>query len=195
MCPVVQPQPVDWAARNRKAARKMKYYDKPIMTLLLTIMLAGMVGCGPYTTDNQYRPGIKSVFVPIWTRGPEVYRRELEMQLSEALVKRIELDTPYKTSTKDRADTELSGKIMRISQQVLSKNPDTGRPRELEVTFVLSFTWKDLRTGKILVERTNFRIADTYIPHEPVSEDFFQGSQAAFSRIARRIVEQMEADW
>ncbi len=162
---------------------------------LVAAAIAALAGCGGYTMKDQYRPDVKTVFVPIWTRGPEVYRREIEFRLTEALQKRIELDTPYKVTSKGRADTELSGKIVRIDQRVLSKNPDTGRPRELEETFTLAFTWKDLRTGKVLVEHTNFRVADTYIPEAPLSEDFFAGSEAVINRTAQRIVETMEADW
>ena len=163
--------------------------------LLLATLLAGLAGCGNYTMKSQYRPGISTVFVPIWTRGKDVYRREIEMRLTEAIAKRIEQDTPYKIAGKDKADTELSGKIVRIEQQVLSKNPDTGLARDLEVTFTLAFAWKDLRTGKILKQHSNFRVADTYITDCPISEDFFQGSEAVINRVARRVVEQMEADW
>jgi len=163
--------------------------------LLAAMALSCLAGCGNYTMKNQYRPGISTVFVPVWTRGKDVYRREIEMRLTEAIAKRIEQDTPYKIAGKDKADTELSGKIVRIDQQVLSRNPDTGLARDLEVTFTLAFTWKDLRTGKILKEYSNFRVADTYITEHPIGEDFFQGSEAVINRIARRVVEQMEADW
>ena len=166
-----------------------------IFCVLLGLAVVVCPGCGNYTMKDQYRPGIKTVFVPIWTRGPRVFRRDLEQPLSEALVKRIELDTPYKTTTKDRADTELRGKIKLIEQRVLSTNPETGSPRELEVTFTLAFTWKDLRNGEVIVERPDFKISDNYIPHCPIGEDFFQGSEAVINRIARRIVETMEAPW
>lgn len=168
---------------------------KPLKMATLIVLLVTAAGCGPYTMESQYRSDVKTVFVPIWTRGEQVYRRELEERLTEALVKRIELDTPYKVTTRAKADTELSGRIDRIEQSVLSKNPETGMPRELELTCELSFTWKDLRTGKVLVEHKNFRIADTYITHQPLGEDFFQGSEAVVNRIAQRVVETMEAEW
>jgi len=162
---------------------------------LAVIAAACLQGCGQYTMESQYRPGITTVFVPIWTRGKDVYRRDLEMRLTEAIQKRIELDTPYKIASKDRADTELTGQIVRVGQQVLSKNPETGLPRDLEVTFTVSFIWKDLRTGKILVQKDNLPIADTYITHSPINEDFFEGSEGAINRVAMRVVEHMEADW
>jgi hypothetical protein len=158
---------------------------------------AGCTGDGKsgYTLDSQYRQGIKTVAVDIFTRGKNVYRRELEMRLAEAVVKRIEQDTPYKVTLKQRADTLLAGTITNVSQQILSYDSNTGLARELELTMVVSFTWTDLRSGKILVEKKDFKISGDYTRIEPLEEDFFQGSEQVINRLAERIVETMEAPW
>ncbi len=148
-----------------------------------------------YTTTSQYRQGIRTVAAPIWTRGKDVYRRDVEIRLTESIIKRIELDTPYKVTTKSQADTILTGTIDLISQQTLSFDPDSGVPREMQVTFSVSFKWEDLRTGKTLVKRKNFQVAGVYLPPAPFSEDFFEGSADLMDKLARRIVETMEADW
>ena len=173
----------------------MKSLKSLIAIALTAAVVAFAAGCGNYTMADQYRSGISTVFVPIRTRGQKVYRRDLEQRLTEAIVKRIELDTPYKIVAKGRADTVLRGKIKLIEQRELSSNPATGRPAELEITFTLAFTWQDLRSGKVLVDHANFRVVDSYIPPEPIGEDFFQGSEAVINRIAHRVVETMEADW
>jgi len=148
-----------------------------------------------YSLASQYDTGIKTVCVPIWTRGRNVFRRDLEFRLTEAVVKRIELDTPYKVVDKSRADTELRGTLDLVSQRVLSFNPDTGLPRETEITISVSFTWTDLRSGKAIKQVANLRQSDVYIPPSPLSEDFFQGSEGVINRLAQRVVEQMESDW
>lgn len=148
-----------------------------------------------YSFANQYQENIRTVAVPIFDIGKDVYRRGLEFRLTEALVKRIELDTPYKVVLKKKADTELRGRIDVIEQRVLSFNPDTGLPRENEITMSVSFTWTDLRSGKVLASQTKFRQAGTYIPERPIGEDFFQGSEDVINRLAKRIVEQMEKPW
>jgi hypothetical protein len=186
-------------------------------TSVILAMLVACVGCSydgesGYTTKSPYPENVHTVAVPIWNLGANVYRRGLEMRLTEALVKRIELDTPYKVTDKSRADTILSGTIDTVEQRVLSYNPDSGYPREKEVTLVISFTWTDLRNGKTLVKKTNFRVAATYLPDDeffeenptqwpghykpyPFKEDFFQGSEDALNKMAIRIVEQMETPW
>lgn len=153
-----------------------------------------LAGCG-YTTNSPFPSDVASVDVPVWAVGKDVYRRGLEMRLTEAVKKRISLDTPYKIATKGTADTQLTGTIERIEQRVLSTNPDTGRPRELEITITVSFNWTDLRSGQVRKSCPDVRIAGTYIPPQPFSEDFFQGSEDVIDKLARRIVERMEADW
>jgi len=163
-----------------------------------TAALAGGCSADPtkgYSLASQYDTGIKTVCVPIWTRGRNVYRRGLEMNLTEAVVKKIELHTPYKVVDKNRADTELRGSLDLVSQRVLSFNPDDGLPRETEITMSVSFTWTDLRSGKTIRQITNLRQSDVYISPSPLNEDFFQGSEDTINRLAQRVVEQMAADW
>lgn len=149
-----------------------------------------------YTTISQYRPDIKTIAVPIFHRGTQEYRRDIEFRLTEAVVKQIEAETPYKVVDKSRADTLLTGTIQSVDSQVLSFNPDTGQAREIQLCVTVDFTWKDLRgEGKVLVERKKFRVTAEYIPHEPLREDFFLGSEDAFNKMALRIVEQLAAPW
>jgi hypothetical protein len=151
-------------------------------------------GCG-YTADSQYPGGIRTVAVPIWTRGQEPYRRDHEIRFTQQLIKRIELDTPFKVVKREQADTLLTGTIERIEQQPMSFNPDTGRPRDIQATFTVSFKWEDLRDGKTLEERRNFRVASVYLPGEPYDEDFFRASEDLQDKLARWVVETMESQW
>lgn len=165
-------------------------------SLILTAILAGTTlvsGCG-YSMEPLHPTDVKTVYVSMFTRGKDVYRRGIEFRITEAVVKRIQQDTPYRIADKAKADTQLSGSLDVIPQRVLSFNPDTGTPNEMEMTLVVSFTWTDLRSGKTRVKRTNLRETATYIPPSPLNEDFFQGSEDAVNRLAQKIVEQMEKD-
>jgi len=141
-----------------------------------------------YSLQSQYDPEIRTVAV-------DVYRRDIEMRLTEAVIKRIEQDTPLKVTDKARADTHLSGTLNVISQRVLSFDPDTSLPRELEMTLRISILWKDLRSGQILLDQPNLHVSGSYVRLEPLAEEFFEGSQDVLNRAAVRIVEAMETDW
>ncbi len=180
---------------------------KQIAPILLAALLGGAAlltaSCSSdphqgYSWSPPFRKDIRTVAVPIWTVGKDVYRRGLEFRLTEAIKKQIPLRTPYQISDKSRADTLLTGTIDSVIQRPLSINPDTGRPRENEITLVVTFTWTDLRSGKggeSLRQISNFRVSDNYIPSSPFNEDFFWGSESLMNRMAQQIVEQMELPW
>jgi len=173
-----------------------------LATLTVAAVAATLSGCTNadptrgYTQASQYRQGIKTVAVPIWRRGAGEFRRDLEIRLTQALVRRIEAETPYKVVDNARnPDTVLTGTLRSVRQQVLSFDPRTGTAREIQVLMTVDFTWTDLRTGEILVRKKNFRAAAEYIPPAPYSEDFFAGSEDVLNKLARRIVEQLAEPW
>ena len=152
-------------------------------------------GYGHYTMRDPFPTDISTVVVDMFFRGRDVYRRELEYRLTEAVQKRIEMNTNYKLTRRERADTELRGEIAMISQEALSFNPDTGNPREMEIVMTISFQWRDLRSGEVLVRQESLQVSGTYIPDSPLSETFFDGSQDVIEKAAIRIVEHMETPW
>ena len=162
--------------------------------------LAALAGCaadgvGGYSTASLYPAGIETVAVPIWTRDANVFRRDLEFRLTEAVIKRIEGDTPYRVAPRAEADTLLTGRIVEVAQQALSVNPDTGRPRQLQVQIIVAYTWTDLRTGRELATVARLASAGVYTLSDPFDEDFFLGSTAAIDEVALRVVESMEQPW
>ncbi|MFW6145951.1 MAG: LPS assembly lipoprotein LptE [Planctomycetota bacterium] len=172
------------------------------LTFCLTALgaLSAVAGCaadgvGGYSIASLYREGVETVAVPIWTRDADIFRRDLELRLTEAVIKRIEADTPYRVAPRTEADTLLTGRIVQVTQQVLSFDPDTGRPRQLQVQLVVAYTWTDLRTGEKLVTVPRFASSGVYTPPDPFDEDFFLGSATAIDEVALRVVESMEQPW
>jgi len=162
-----------------------------MLAMMLTLLVGG---CG-YTTDSPFPDDVRTVSVPIFHRGRGVFRRDVEFELTEALQKRLQLDTPYRLASRDEADTELTGEIHSIEQQILYWNTNTGVPREIAVTFVVSFQWKDLRTGEIRARRDNMRVMVTRISDSPFNQTFFQSQEEMVNQLAKRIVEHLEFEW
>lgn len=183
---------------NRITAAPAAKHSGPaawVAILMLPAMLAGGCSGDPndgYSNAPLYRQDVKTVAVPVWNVSKDVYHREVEFRLTEAIKKQV----PYKIAPDaSKADTVLEGTVERIDQTVLSFNPDTSDPREKEIIMTISFTWRDLRNGKVLAKKSSFAVKGNYISHSPFNEDFFLGSEDAINTIARRIVEQMEAQW
>jgi len=165
-----------------------------LLAATLTMTAAAAGGCN-YRLGDLHRKDVRTIAVPTWTRGRDVYRREVEIRLTEAIIKQIQNQTQFRIAGASAADTKLTGSIERISQQVLSINTDTGSVREMEVIFTVSFTWTDLRKGKELKKEDNFLAGGRYIEPEPFEEDFFEGSEDVINEVAKRIVEQLEEGW
>ncbi|MFH0980016.1 MAG: LPS assembly lipoprotein LptE [Planctomycetota bacterium] len=147
-------------------------------------------GCG-YTTERPFRSGIKTVHVEMLQSRE--FRRDLEFQLTEALIKRIEMDTPYKIAPLRTADTLFSGEILEVRERVFGDDFETGLPREKGATVIMRYRWKDLRTGEVLVDRDRFVHSVEYIP--PVGETFAKGMVRGLDDMAEAIVETMESSW
>jgi hypothetical protein len=144
-----------------------------------------------YRWNSLYREDVQTVAVPIFTN--RTFSQGLEFRLTEAVIKQMELHAPYKVVAKERADTILEGQIVEISQRTMSKDYRTNLPREQELTLVVSITWKDLRNGRILAQRTRLQQTGLYV--ENVGEGRFVGEQQAIERFGLSIVQELQADW
>ncbi|MFO0972951.1 MAG: LPS assembly lipoprotein LptE [Phycisphaerae bacterium] len=158
-----------------------------VLAATLTVVATG---CG-YRAERPFPSGIQTVAVEIFSSRE--FRRGLELQVTEAVAKRIEAETPYKLARRDSADTLLTGEVKEVRQGTLGRTFSANVPRETTATLVVAFQWKDLRNGRILVDRPNFVQTVEYV--RPLDEDFYHASQRLADRMAEKIVEQMEADW
>lgn len=153
-------------------------------------VLVALAGCR-YSTERPFRTDIETVHVEMF--HSREFRRELEFQLTEAIIKRVEMDTPYRIAPRSTADLLLTGEVLRVENRVFGKDFDTNLPREIGSTVVVRYQLKDLRTGEILVDRPRFVYQASYIP--PVGEAFTTGMTRAMDGLAEQIVETMETSW
>jgi hypothetical protein len=149
-----------------------------------------LTGCG-YSNESLHRTSVRTVFVDMFQSRE--FRRGIEFQLTEAVRKQIDRATPYRNAPRQKADTVLSGEVLDWREATLGKDFITNRARETAGTLVVRFRWKDMRTGRILVERPRFLTTVTYV--RPTEESVFNARDDAVNRLARRIVEEMETPW
>ncbi len=122
------------------------------------------------------------------------FRRGVEYELSDALAKRIEAETPYKIiSSRDRADTVISGQILSIGESWVSTEREVGRALEKEVEVRAVVNWKNLKTGELLIDNRSVSASASY--SEWQNQSFRYASTLAANNLARRIVELMEKEW
>lgn len=154
--------------------------------------LALIGGCG-YRHQGLYPADVRTLAVPIFENRS--FYRGLEFDLTEALIKQIELDTPYKVVAESVADTILTGSIVRVEQDVLSRSEKGGVPQELELRVVVNFEWADARTGKILRSRQGLVAVGRYIPVRAIGQPLELAEHEAAQALAASIVAAMRDDW
>ena len=174
----------------------MKAY-KTILLLISAVLfiLAGCDSVNPekgYSTASLYDDRIDTVCVEMFDSMS--FRKGIEFELTNALVQRIAANTPYKIrANKKDADSVIYGKIVDVSERVLSHQRQLDRPMQEQLIVIAEVTWKDLRTGKLLIDRQRYRFSGHYASLQ--NDSLMVASQEAVNKIAIEIVESMEQGW
>jgi hypothetical protein len=159
-----------------------------LIGLLLAAGLAG--GCG-YRWGGPWRNDIRTVYVDM--AGSKEFRRELEFKLTEALKKRIAIETPYRLAAKEKADTILQTEVLGEQQAAFAPDFRSRLPREKQLTLAVRVQWKDVRTGRVLADQPAVLQSADYLVAAGEPEALAQ--ERAIDRLAARIVALMYEDW
>ncbi len=169
---------------------------RPIARLALGLALvAGLPGCKStgYSFRPPYSAQVKTVYVPVFKSI--TFRREVNLYLTEMVIKEIERRTPFKVvgSPDQPHDSTLEGTITYAEKNVVVENPNL-LPRQLTSTMVIAVTWTDDKA----VEKKNPNpaiVSDTFNFYPEIGET----AEAAFYRTAEKmaiqIVNMMEEPW
>lgn len=168
--------------------------------ILLVALLAMHCGCAGYRTGTRslYPPDVTTVYVPMFES--DTLRRNLGEWLTEAVVKEIELETPFKVVNSPDADSILTGRLTSVTKHLLAEDPGD-RARDVEVTFRVEVVWRNRRgdlirspsTIQLPPELVDFVQTGDYIAEAGQSN--VSAQQKAIRRLAKQIVGTMEAPW
>ena len=168
------------------------FYSISFGVLCLCTVFAGCTGSGGYSSQSLFPEDITSVYVEMFDN--QSFYRGVEFELTDALAKRIEAQTPYKIiSNRNKADTIISGQITNIDESVLTTERETGRALEKEIQLQAVVRWKNLKTGQLLIDNSTVSASATY--SEWQNQGFNYASTLAANNLAKKIVEQMEIKW
>jgi len=166
---------------------------EPVFTLAV-VAATVLAGCGVagYTNKSLFPEDVRSVYIEMFDN--RTFRRGIEYTLSDALAKRIESDTPYKiVSDRDRTDSVMGGQLVVIAESILTLERETGRALEKEVILTATINWKNLRTGRMMVNNESVTAAASY--SDFLNQDFTYASTLAANKLAEKIVEVMDNNW
>ncbi len=179
-------------AKNSTKTRKVAALISLGLLCVLSLTIGGCGQMAGYSDQTLFPEEVESVYVEMFDN--QSFWRDVEYQLTDALAKRIEAQTPYKiVSSRDRADTVISGQITSIGQSLLSSERKTGRALEKEVVLNVVVNWKNLQTGELLLDSESVEAAASYSQWQ--SQSFDYASTLAANKMAQKIVEAMEKPW
>jgi hypothetical protein len=159
---------------------------------VLALVTVFLPGCG-YSHQPLYPDGIGNISIPIFENRTEY--RDIEFDITEALIKEVELQTPYKAVRTGDADSVLRGSITAVEQRLQSRANVGGLPQEIEVTVLMDLKWTNARTGTTIRDRKGMAVVVRYVPARPVSEPFSVARHEVAQQTAREIVALMRKDW
>lgn len=143
-----------------------------------------MLGCG-YTGAGMFPRDVETVYVRFFDN--RTFRRQLEVDLTRAVLNELKLRTGLAFAPADEADSVLSGELIEFEERTQVKSEDD-RILVERVRIKVRFQWRDRRTGALIVPAQDVVEFARISADEPVAE-------LAVRKVAQRIVEQMEGSW
>lgn len=166
--------------RKRISFRQLTY---------IVVLFALISGCG-YTTKSLISRKINSIYIPIFEN--DTFRRGLEFDLTTAVKDEIMSKTKLRIAKKDNADTILTGKIMKVTEGMLSTNV-ADNIVESRVTISVDIKLVDRRTGRTLIEEKGLVRSAEFVVNR--GENIKTATQESLAGLAETIVSQLEEKW
>lgn len=155
----------------------------------IMVLFAMISGCG-YTTKSLISRKINSIYIPIFEN--DTFRRGLEFDLTTAVKDEIMSNTKLRILQKDVADTILTGKIVNVSEGMISSNSQDDIV-ESRVIITVNIQLVDRRSGRTLVNSTNLNNSAEFIVKR--GENINSATQESLAGLAEKIVNQLEEKW
>ncbi len=170
--------------------------------IALLCLLVGPVGCAGYRmgADTLYAPDVQTIYVPMIES--DSYRRDLGERLTEAVIKEIELKTPYKVVSTPNADAVLSARLLADVRRTLVEDAFDA-PRALENQLHAEVTFVNRRRAGsepasphlLVLPPELVEISQTALLVPVVGQSVASSQQVAIERLAQQIVGTMEEPW
>jgi hypothetical protein len=154
------------------------------LTALLPLMLSS---CGYRfaATDTALPKTIHTISIPAFNNLTTRYK--LTDQVPEAISREFLTRTRYKiVSDPNAADAVLRGAVINYAFNPTIFDPATGRAAYAELHVTLSVTLTERATGKVLFDRKNFDVRETY-QISPNATQYFEESDPALKRAGQQV--------
>jgi outer membrane lipopolysaccharide assembly protein LptE/RlpB len=161
------------------------------MRLSIAAFALTLTACGYHTAGHAdlMPKTIHTVCIPAFRNATSRYK--LTDRLPEAISREFIARTRYAiVSDCTQADAVLSGSVLNYLANQTVVPVSTGRATAADVHVILTVSFTERATGKVLYNNTNFSINERYeISTDPIA--YFEESDAGLNRVAVQVSRQV----
>lgn len=173
----------------------MKLIHRLFICFLLTVHFSG---CG-YTQKTILPKGIQSIYVDtvknkIPIQNVYVYVPGLEMDITNAVIRKLQIDGNLVVKTREEADAILEIDLVRFEQEGL-RFTSLESVEEFRMFLVVDMILSEASSGKKIWNEESFSGDAEYYVSDVRSVNREEAAKRAVSRLAQNIVDRIVEDW
>lgn len=157
--------------------------------MLAALVAAGLTACVGLQRGDVFPDDRDQVWVSYF--GNETFYRDVQFELTEQLVSQILSSPGLHLSSKDEAEIHLTGRVLDVSQHVLSEDKQQ-IPTSTSTAVTVEISVVDARSGEVLKQR---RLTQHGYSVPALGEDLAFARTEAFRYLARDIIRELEQDF
>lgn len=174
----------------------MKHIRSVGVGCLVAVMV--LSGCG-YTRKTVLPRNIKTIYVEtvknkLNAENLYSYQPGLEMDITNAVIQRLQQDGTVKVVKQEKADAILKTDLMSLEQEGLRFNSLAG-VSQYRLFIVVRLKLVEAKTGNLIWEETNFSGDNEYYVTTVTSIGEQKAAVDAVHRLAYNIVDRIVEDW
>ncbi len=163
---------------------------------LIAAAAGALAGCASdptsgYSFSSSYDARVRRVAVEVFQN--QTFHSGLESDLTTAVIRRVQSDTPWDVTGGDTAQTTLTGVIRDVQIGRLTQDTQGGITQQASVRLTVDFTWRSNVTGRELARRSGLAVTESFSP--AAGEPLEVGLSAAADEMAGAILEAMRSVW
>lgn len=162
------------------------------------VLILSLAGCG-YTQKTLLPGGIQTIYIPTFRNAIPAselyaYRPGLEIDVTNAVIKRFNYDGNLRVVSRERADAVLEGAIIAYEQEAL-RFTSADRPLEQRLHLVVDIKLINQKTGETIFHEPNFSGTTLFELNDEQGARRISAAEDAVARLARNIVDRVVEDW
>lgn len=168
------------------------------LSAVLVVLMAGLAGCG-YTTKTVLPRNVKTIYVEtvknkLKAEDIYAYQPGLEMDITNAVIRRLQQDGNLKVVEQQKADAILKTDLLSLEQEGL-RFDQLESVKEYRLFIVVGLKLVDGKTGETLWEEPNFSGDTEYFVTDVTSLGEQRAALQVVDRLAKNVVDRIVEDW